>query len=104
LLRDTGLTLAPLVEGVRQDSLETLEASLLRFGADYGAADRPRRKRLRAVVMEARNHARWAARKPAIRALQEEMVMWMNTWLENPRLCPAWVKLRRTALETVSHP
>src|SRR5215831_10663358 len=43
LLRDAGVPLEPLVEGVRQDSLDTLESSLLRLLDEYEAGDRDRR-------------------------------------------------------------
>ena len=48
-------------------------------------------------MIEAKDHARWAARNPEKRAEKQEMALWMLTWLENPPLFPQWVKLRREA-------
>ena len=66
LLRDfsgeSGVPLTPLVEGVRQESLESLESSLLRLLAEYEPGDAARRLRVRKVVIEAKDHARLAAR------------------------------------------
>ena len=49
------------------------------------------------MVVAAKDHARFAARKPERRAEKEEMILWMRTWLENPPLFASWVKLRREA-------
>ena len=95
LLRESGVPLAPLVEGVRQENFEALESSLLRFLQEYERADPAGRLSVRQVVIEAKEHARWAARVPEKRAEKEEMALWMLTWLENPPLFPQWVKLRR---------
>jgi hypothetical protein len=101
LLRDSGVPLAPLVEGVRQESFETLEASLMRLLREYEHADSQRRLAIRRLVMAARDHARWASRKDAKRAEKEEMMLWMLTWLENPPLFPEWVRLRRVVMGPV---
>jgi hypothetical protein len=95
LLRESGVPLAPLVEGVRQETFEALESSLLSFLQEYERSDVAGRMSVRQVVIEAKEHARWAARNPAKRAEKEEMALWMLTWLENPPLFPQWVKLRR---------
>jgi len=50
-------------------------------------------------VIEAKDHARWAARSAEKRAVKEEMAMWMLTWLENPPLFRDWVALRRRSME-----
>jgi hypothetical protein len=102
LLRESGVPLAPLVEGVRQESFDALESSLLRLLADYEQGDAAARSRVRRVVIAAKDHARFAARKEDIRAEKEEMAMWMLTWLENPPVFPEWVGLRRAALEAES--
>jgi hypothetical protein len=95
LLRESGVPLAPLVEGVRQESFEALESSLLSFLQEYERAGVAGRLSVRQVVIEAKEHARWAARVPEKRAEKEEMALWMLTWLENPPLFPQWVRLRR---------
>ncbi len=98
LLRESGVPLAPLIDGVRQETFDALEASLLRLLEEYELADRSRQAAVRRLVIEAKDHARWAARNPEKRAEKEEMVLWMLTWLENPPLFPQWVQLRRPRL------
>lgn len=95
LLRESGVPLAPLVEGVRQENFEALESSLLSFLQEYERTDVAARASLRRVVIEAKEHARWAARNPERRSEKQEMALWMLMWLENPPLFPQWVKLRR---------
>ena len=95
LLRESGVPLTPLVEGVRQETFEALESSLLNMLREYEAGDAALRVSIRRLVIEAKDHARWAARIPEKRATKQEMVLWILTWLENPPLFPQWVRLRR---------
>jgi hypothetical protein len=95
LLRDSGVPLAPLVEGVRQETFEALESSLLSMLREYEGGDAAYRTSIRRLVIEAKDHARWAARIPEKRSVKQEMALWMLTWLENPPLFPQWVRLRR---------
>jgi hypothetical protein len=95
LLRESGVPLAPLVEGVRQETFEALESSLLNMLREYEAGDAALRVSIRQLVIEAKDHARWAARIPEKRAAKQEMALWILTWLENPPLFPQWVRLRR---------
>jgi hypothetical protein len=97
LLRESGVPLSPLVEGVRQESFDALESSLLNLLAEYESGDMAMRTTIRRLVIESKDHARWAARKPEKRGEKQEMALWMLTWLENPPLFPQWVKLRRQA-------
>lgn len=105
LLRETGVPLEPLVEGIRQDSFENLERTLLEMLREYAeavaAGEAPRAKACRTAVIAAKDHARFALRRPALdreqRAVKDEMVMWMLTWLENPGVFPAWLELRKKA-------
>ena len=104
LLRASGLPLAPLVEGVRQDSLEELERTLLVLLDEYARAGDKRRRACRSCVIRAKDHARLATRRMAPddphRKLKDEMILWMLTWLENPGAFPIWVRLRkRSTLE-----
>jgi len=101
LLRESGVPLSPLVEGVRQETFDALESSLLNLLNEYESGDVARRGSVRRVVIEAKDHARWAARRPERRAEKEEMALWMLTWLENPPLFPQWVRLRRQAQGTL---
>jgi hypothetical protein len=96
LVRDSGVELAPLVAGVRQASLDELHASLLALIEEYEAGDNDRRTAIRRLIITAKDHARWAAkRSEEKRPEKEEMILWMTTWLENPPVFPAWIKLRR---------
>ena len=99
MLRTAGVSLAPLVEGVRQDTLEQLERTLLALRHEYAQArTRERAAACRNRVIAAKEHARWAARKAGDdkkRAEKDEMILWMLTWLENPPLFDAWLRLRK---------
>jgi hypothetical protein len=95
LLRESGVALTPVIEGVRQESLDSLESSLLNLLTEYERGDAAQRSRIRRTVIEAKEHAKLAARKPELRGHKEEMILWMLTWLENPPLFPDWVRLRR---------
>jgi hypothetical protein len=96
LLRESGVRLAPVVEGVRQEDMTTLERSLLALFDEYERGDAARRAMVRRLVIEAKDHARWSARrKPDTRPVKEEMALWMLTWLENPPLFRQWVQLRK---------
>jgi hypothetical protein len=98
LLRESGVPLASLVEGVRQETLEALESSLMRMLVEYEAGSRERRALVRKAVITAKDHARLAARKEEVRAAKEEMILWMLTWLENPALFPDWLRIRKNVL------
>jgi len=95
LLRESGVSLDPMVEGIRQGTFAELEASLLRLLAEYESSDPPRRMAVRRLVITAKEHARLAARNPTKRADKEEMILWLTTWLENPPVFRAWVSIRR---------
>jgi hypothetical protein len=99
LLRDSGAPLEPLIEGVRQESLDALETSLGKLLEEYEQGDRERRMRVRRAVLAAKDHARWASgprqKDAGKRAEKQEMVLWMTVWLENPLLFGEWVRLRR---------
>jgi hypothetical protein len=99
LLRESGATLAPLIEGVRQSDFDELERTLTALGEIYSAGDPATARQCRHLVIEARQHARWAAQRAAAddakRRTKEEMMQWMLVWLENPAVFPAWASLRR---------
>lgn len=86
LLRDSGVPLAPMVEGVRQSNLGALELSLLALLAEYESGDAAHKRAVRKLVITARDHAKWTGK--------EENLLWLSTWLENPPLFPAWARLR----------
>jgi len=95
LVRESGVPLDAMVEGVRQGSFDELEASLLRFQDEYERGDPSRRAAVRRVVITSKEHARLASRSPEKRREKEEMILWLLTWLENPPLFAAWIRLRR---------
>jgi hypothetical protein len=105
-VREAGLSIAVPWSGVRQHSLDELEASLDEFAAVYEA--RPDlRQYCREQVIAAKDHARWASRSQradaARRALKAEMVEWMLVWLDDPAVFPAWVRLRRDKIGNCSN-
>jgi hypothetical protein len=95
LLRDSGMPLDILVEGVRQATFDELEKSLFAMLAEYESSDVARRTAVRRLAITAKDHARLAARIPEKRADKEEMILWLTTWLENPPVFPDWVRIRR---------
>jgi hypothetical protein len=102
LLRDSSAPLEPLIEGVRQESLDALETSLGKLLEEYQRSDRGRQMRVRRAVLMAKDHARWASgpgeKDAGKRAEKQEMTLWMTVWLENPPLFVEWVRLRRARL------
>jgi hypothetical protein len=103
LLRGCGLPLDPVVEGVRQESLEQLERTLLALAEEYNRAlaaeDRQRAASCRRAVLIGRGHAGLVARRKGVpeatRAQKLEMASWMLVWLENPAIFPLWLALRK---------
>jgi len=95
LVRESGVPLDPMVQGVRQATLAELEASLFRLLAEYEAGDPQRRMAVRRLVITAKEHARLAARNPDKRPEKQEMILWLTTWLENPPVFKDWVSIRR---------
>lgn len=77
-----------MVEGVRQEDLESLERTLLALLGEE-------RKAARTLIIEAKDHAKWANKKHPEKA---EMILWMLTWLENPGIFPQWLAIRKDAL------
>lgn len=89
--------MSPLVEGVVQDSFVHLERTLRALSEEYERSDRDRAKAIRRMVIQAKDHARWAAqRTPEKAVIKHEMVTWLLVWLENPTVFSAWVNLRLT--------
>ena len=103
LLRESGVPLSPLVEGVRQENLQELERTLLQLSEIYARARQENNfvlvRRVRDLVIEARQHASWAKRREQARGinnpLRAEVLLWLLTWLENPLLFPTWVCMRK---------
>ena len=94
LLRNSGVPLHPMIEGVRQDTFENLERTLLQLHAEYESGDAFTKRACRDLVIRAKDHARFALpKKPE----KQEMLLWMITWLENPPAFPVWLDLRKSA-------
>jgi hypothetical protein len=101
-LRQTGLPVSALVEGVRLDTLEHLARTLLALAAQ-DSQERQLQPQIRIsparrLVLEARRTAETVLRNPRIapekRAAMEEKFLWIRTWLENPAVFPTWAPLR----------
>jgi hypothetical protein len=109
LLRETGMPLATVVEGVRQDDFDQLERTLVAFTTEYlaVAGNRDRARHIRRIVITAKEHARFAAvraKDEAHRRMKLEMAEWILLWLENPAIFPQWVRLRRGQLSGLTRP
>lgn len=100
-VRESGLAMTPLVEGVRQESFAELERTLSALAQVYGQLPPQEQRALRQQVITAKTHAQFAARNAhadaAHRLDKEEMVLWIRTWLENPAVFPVWLSLRKRA-------
>lgn len=105
LLHETGIPFEQPFAGVRQKSFEDLEQSLIAMESVYRrameAGDRHRAQYCRNLVIQSKEHARLAARSPKTSAetkgRKEEMLQWMQVWLENPGVFPVWVEIRKRA-------
>ncbi|MBX9601533.1 MAG: hypothetical protein K2X35_11025 [Bryobacteraceae bacterium] len=101
LLRESGLELAPWIEGVRQGSFDELETSLTRLYVEQekaaAAGDPELASKCRQCVIEAKDHARLSLSRltGGRRRDREEMIQWMLIWLENPSVFLQWLRLRR---------
>jgi hypothetical protein len=103
LLADAAIPVDQPFAGVRQKTFEELEGSLVAMGEVYKNAketgERARAQQCRNAVIQAKDHARFAARSPQVspekKAQKEEMIQWMLVWLDDPGVFPAWVKLRK---------
>ena len=103
LLIASGIPMDPLVEGVRQDSLDHAQRTLVALSACYARTPRE----ARALVIQAKDHARLALVRdsdPETRARRQELIDWMIVWVNDPALFPTWVRLRRQAIESRSNP
>jgi hypothetical protein len=99
LLRVSGLPLSLLVEGVRTDTLDEAQRTLLALSEAYAQAPAGKRRKIRVTVIESKDRIRGGLKRTGIdmkqRALKEEVLLWALTWLENPEVFPAWLALRR---------
>lgn len=91
LLLQTNLPLHPLVEGVRLDTFPHFCRSLVLLNDMHERADVVTQGRIRRLIIEAKNHARWSDKS--------EMVEWLLIWLHDPSVFDTWAKLRLKAIE-----
>jgi hypothetical protein len=106
LLRETGIPLAPLAGGIRQDSFEELERTLVEMEREYAGAieagNAPSARACRRLVITAKDHARFSLNSPKLTpaqgAAKQEMLLWMLTWLENPGVFSTWLRLRKKTI------
>jgi hypothetical protein len=108
LLRRSDVPLHPLVEGVAQENLDSLARTLLALREEYEGADLRTRRRIREIVIEAKQHCAWALRRlgddDARRDGKREALLWMNTWLENPPIFDHWLAARQRSNTTRPDP
>jgi hypothetical protein len=90
LLREETVKCHPLVQGVRQDSPQNLSSSLTALSAEYPASP----KECRELVLESKQHARFALRRDESDPWRTEVLLHLNTWLENPEVYPIWKTMR----------
>src|SRR5579862_3032702 len=62
LVRECGVPLDAMVEGVRQGTFDDLEVSLLRLLEEYEQGDAAKRMEVRRLVITAKDHARQIGR------------------------------------------
>ena len=103
-VRESGVALDALVDGVRLSTFHQFEQSLAALVSEYDQAcrdgDSGRARRCREVAIRAKDHARMAARAARDKdrsADKEEMVEWLLVWLETPDLFGSWAGLRQRA-------
>ena len=95
-LKHLEMPVEPPWHGVRQQTFGELAESLTAIAGVYEErADlRPLCRRL---VIEAKDHARLAARNTRVseerRRAKSQMAEWMLVWLSDPALFPAWARL-----------
>ncbi|WP_155121388.1 hypothetical protein [Bryobacter aggregatus] len=91
LLRQSSVRLHPLVEGVRQDSPHQLERTLSKLARLYALEPAA----ARACVLESKAHTRLAKLRQPNDPWKTEVLLHLNTWLENPTIYPEWAQLRK---------
>ncbi len=101
-LIDSGYRLDPLVEGVNQSTPAGLARTLLVLAGLYESASRAERGAIRAMVIQSKTHARFAAANRKLdepkRIEKQEALLWISTWLENAPLFAAWLNVRRARI------
>ena len=90
-LRQTKIQMHPLIEGVRQDSLENLMQTLSKLAGLY--PEQPESTRAR--VLESKRHTQFLLRRNPNDSWRKAVLLHQNTWLENPAIYPLWASLQK---------
>lgn len=91
LVRASGLPLDPRVEGILSDNMEQLERTLGALAAIYETD----RISTRQLVLESKRHHRMALLRHPADDWRKEVLLHLNTWLENPGIYRIWAELER---------
>jgi hypothetical protein len=110
LIKQSGRPMTPLVEGVNVSTPDHAVRTLRALAAEYESGDPHRRRRCRALVLEAKERIRWQLHRSAQpgkaavdpQESKQELFLWVSTWLENPAIFPEWIAIRRaTEVRTI---
>lgn len=99
ILRDSGKTLDPIVEGVRAADREELVRTLCALSVRYPDAS----ARVRALVIESKRHHQLALRRQPENPWRAEVLLHLFTWLENPLIYPVWAQLQAKNALRMNH-
>lgn len=91
LLRASGLPLDPRVEGILSDNMEQLERTLGALAAIYDSDKTSTRQ----LVLDSKRHHRMALLRRPADEWRNEVLLHINTWLENPGIYRIWAELER---------
>lgn len=91
LLRQQTIPLHPLVEGVRQDSLDNLTRTLTQLSHVYIDQPQP----ARAAALESKRRAQFLLAKKPNDSWRNLVLLHLNIWLENPGVYSVWARLQK---------
>lgn len=90
LLRNQPIPLHPLIEGIRQDDLNNLVRTLSNLAQLYESEPVP----ARAAVLESKTHTNLLIARNPQDPWRKQVLLHLNTWLENPHIYPLWAALQ----------
>jgi hypothetical protein len=91
LLRNQPIPLHPLIEGIRQADLDNLVRTLTNLSQIYESEPAP----ARAAVLESKTHTQILIARNPQDPWRKQVLLHLNTWLENPQIYPLWVALQK---------
>jgi len=101
VLAEAAISVEQPFRGVDTGSLKGLEQTLRELSAYYAGSEKDAQRMCRAMVIAAKDRARFASRgvkaELAKRELKARMVEWMLVWLDDPTVFPIWATLRQAA-------